>query len=48
VIFQDGGRRHLGFSKIRNINRLFPVGANVHHHAKLLQNQSNGCGDMPI
>jgi len=24
VIFQDGGRRHLGFSKIRNFNGLSP------------------------
>jgi len=24
--FQDGGRRHLGFSKIRNFNGLSPVG----------------------
>jgi len=26
VFFQDGGRRHLGFSKIRNFNGLYPVG----------------------
>jgi len=26
VIFQDGGRRHLGFSKIQNFNDLSPVG----------------------
>ena len=26
VVFQDGGRRHLGFWKIRNFNGLSPVG----------------------
>ena len=26
VIFQDGGRRHFGFSKIRNFNERFAVG----------------------
>ena len=26
VVFQDGGRRHLGFRKIRNFNGLSPVG----------------------
>jgi len=26
VIFQDGGRRHFGFSKIRNFNGLSAVG----------------------
>ena len=26
VIFQDGGRRHFGFSKIRNFNDIFAVG----------------------
>jgi len=26
VIFQDGGRRHLGFSKTHYFNDLFPVG----------------------
>jgi len=38
--FQDGGRRHLGFSKIRNFNGLFHVGANMRHHAKFYQNQT--------
>jgi len=26
VVFQDGGRRHLGFRKIRNFNNMSPVG----------------------
>jgi len=38
--FQDGGRRHLGFSKIRNFNGLSPVGADMRHHAKFHQNQT--------
>ena len=29
VVFQDGGRRHLGFWKIRNFNEMSPVGKNV-------------------
>jgi len=48
VIFQDGGRRHLGFSKIRNFNGLSLVGDNMHHLAKFHQNRSIGCGDMAI
>ena len=43
--FQDGGRRHLGYSKIRNVNCLSSVGG---HRAKFRQNLSNGCGDMAI
>jgi len=31
VIFQDGGRRHFGFSKIRNYNGRSAVRANMRH-----------------
>ena len=37
VIVQDGGRRHLGFSKIRNFNGL--SGAMRHHAAKFHQDR---------
>jgi len=46
--FQDGGCRHLKFSKIQNFNGLSVVGANVRHYAKFHQNRSNGCKDMAI
>jgi len=48
VIFQDGGCRHLEFSKIRNFNDLSAVGANMRHRANFHQNRSNGCRDMAI
>ena len=38
--FQDGGGRHLGFSKIRNFNDLSPTGANMRHIAKFHRNWS--------
>jgi len=47
--FQDGGRRHLGFSKkIRNFYRRSSLGANMRHRAKFHQNRSHGCRDMAI
>jgi len=30
--FQDGGRRYIGFSKIRNFNGLSAVRDNMRHH----------------
>ena len=48
LIFQDGDRRHVGFSKIRNYNLLSCVGANLHHRAKFHHNRSIGCGKMAI
>jgi len=48
VIFQDGGRRHLEFSKIQNFNGRSAVGANMRHRAKFHQNRSNGCRDIAI
>jgi len=42
VIFRDGGRHHLGFSKIQNMT-VDPVqGANLRHRAKFHQDRSNG------
>jgi len=42
VIFRDGGRHHLGFSKIKNMT-VDPVqGANLRHRAKFHQDRSNG------
>jgi len=48
VIFQDGGRHHLGFSKIRNFNGVSRVVANLHHRAKFHHNRSIGYGEMAI
>ena len=47
VIFQDGGRRHLGFSKIQNFNGLSPVGsqcASLCQISSKLAKGTNGCG----
>jgi len=46
--FQDGGRRHLGFSKIPNFNGLSAVRGSLRHRAKFHQNRSNGCRYMAI
>jgi len=49
--FQDGGGRHLGFSKIRNFNDLSPTGGQYASHCQIsskLVTPSNGCGDMAI
>ena len=47
--FEDGGCRHLEFSKIRNFNSPSAVGGQyVRHYAKFHQNRSNGCKDMAI
>ena len=48
VIFQDGGRRPLGFLKIGNFNGRFAVGGHVRHRAKFHPNRLNGCRDMAI
>jgi len=47
VVFQDGGRRHLVFTKFE-ILTIGLYGANLRHHAKCHQNRSNGRGDMAI
>jgi len=45
--FQDGGHRHLGFSKIRNFNGRSAVrDPYAYNCAKFHQNWSNGCRDM--
>jgi len=46
--FQDGGRRHLRFSKIRNLTVIPLYVASMRHHSKFRQNASNGCRDMAI
>jgi len=43
--FQDGGSRHLEFSKIWNFNDQSAVGANVRHRATFHQNRSHSCRD---
>jgi len=48
VIFKDGGRRHLGFSKIQNFNDASAARANIRHPATFHQNWSKGCRDMAI
>ena len=51
VIFQDGGRRHFGFSKIRNFNNRSAVWV---HYASLYQNSSKSvkglqrCGGLTV
>jgi len=35
--FQDGGRRHIEFSKIQTFNVLSPVGAIIRHRAEFHQ-----------
>ena len=45
VIFQDGGRRHFGFSEIRNFNGPFAVGGQIlSKSVKRLQRY----GDLPV
>ena len=44
--FQDGGSRHLAFSKILMDD--FLQGANMHYHAKFHQNRSHSCRDITI
>ena len=39
AIFQDGGRRHLGFSKLKNFNGRDVL--ELHPRAKFCQNRSN-------
>jgi len=48
--FQNGGCRHLEFSKIQNFNGRSAVGANMRDRAKFHQNWSNGCrdGDLSV
>jgi len=48
VIFQDGGRRHFGFSKIQNFNNRSAVRGNIRHCTKSYQNRSYGCRDIAI
>jgi len=45
--FQDGSRRHLGFSKISNYNGALK-GVSMRQFAKFYQNRLSGCGDMAI
>jgi len=47
VIFQDGGRRHLGFKKILNFNGR-SAASDMRHHAKFHRSPLNGCRDMAI
>jgi len=47
-IFQNGGRRHLGFSKLRNINDRIGIRVKLRRHAKFRGDQLNRCWDMPI
>jgi len=48
VIFQDGGRRHLFFKKIKLLTVNPLQGASMCHHAKVRQNWPNGRRDMAI
>ena len=47
-IFQDGGRRHLGFSKFQIFNGRGGKEVELHHLAKFRQNRSNCGSDMAI
>ena len=40
-IFQDGGRRHLGFLKFQIFNGRNGQWVELHHRAKFRQNRSN-------
>jgi len=46
VIFQDGGRRHLGFQKFKILTVYVLHGANIRHFATFHQIRSNGGRDM--
>jgi len=47
--FEDGGRRYLGFSKVRNFNGLSAVwGPICATMPNFVKNRSNGCTDMAI
>jgi len=46
--FQDGGRRHVGFSKIQILTVDPLPWAKMRHHAKFHQNLPNGGGYMAI
>jgi len=48
VIFQDGGRRHFGFSKIQNFNDRSAVISQYASLYQILSNRSNGCRDIAI
>ena len=45
-IFQDGGRRHLGFSKFRIFNCRRVTSVVLRHHANIHWNRSNRSRDM--
>jgi len=47
-IFQDGGRRHLGFQKFSNFIASGIRRADLHHHAKFHQNLSTRCRDLVV
>jgi len=47
-IFQNGGRRHLGFSTLRNFNDRIGIRVKLRHRAKFRGDQLNRCWDMPI
>ena len=48
VIFQDGGRRHLGFQNFEILTVDLVLAANMRHRAKFHQDRSNGRRYMMI
>ena len=48
AIFQDGGRRHLGFSKFQIFNCRNGYDDKLHHRDKFRRNRSNHGRDMAI
>jgi len=48
AIFQDGGRRHLGFLKLQIFNGRTHQKGELHHRAKFRRNRSNCSQDMAI
>ena len=48
AIFQDGGRRHVGFLKCRNFRFRRVKRINMHHRAKFRGDRSHRCWDMAM
>jgi len=48
MILQIAAAAILNYEKFEILTALPMLGANVRHHAKFHQNQSNGCRDMAM
>ena len=46
--FKMAAVRHLGISKVANLNCQYSLGAILHHPAKFYADWSNCCGDMAV